>query len=67
MNSQYYYGIEVTTDVYGLSLDGEQNSGILVSIANKGDDQSSTNALVIGWHVIVVSLLHFSCICCLTL
>ncbi|EAY76398.1 hypothetical protein OsI_04327 [Oryza sativa Indica Group] len=51
MNSQYYYGIEVTTDVYGLSLDGEQNSGILVSIANKGDDQSSTNALVIGWHV----------------
>uniref|UniRef100_J3L5J8 Neprosin PEP catalytic domain-containing protein n=1 Tax=Oryza brachyantha TaxID=4533 RepID=J3L5J8_ORYBR len=48
MNSESYYGIEVTTDVYGLSVDQEQNSGAMVGIGSKGDD---VNAIVVGWHV----------------
>uniref|UniRef100_A0A0D9V7H6 Neprosin PEP catalytic domain-containing protein n=1 Tax=Leersia perrieri TaxID=77586 RepID=A0A0D9V7H6_9ORYZ len=53
INSQSYYGIEVTTDVYDLHLDGEQHSGIMVSFDSRGDDktQSNVNELIVGWHV----------------
>ncbi|XP_062181218.1 protein neprosin-like [Phragmites australis] len=52
MNSQSYYGIEVTSDVYGFPVDQDERSGIFVQISNQGDGtQSSRNALNVGWQV----------------
>ncbi|KAL6853761.1 hypothetical protein ACP4OV_019790 [Aristida adscensionis] len=49
MNSQNYYGIEVTSDVYGFAIDDpEARCGIIVLLSNgKG---SSENAIAVGWH-----------------
>uniref|UniRef100_A0A0E0JSF4 Neprosin PEP catalytic domain-containing protein n=1 Tax=Oryza punctata TaxID=4537 RepID=A0A0E0JSF4_ORYPU len=48
-----YYGLEVTTDVYGISLlDKKQTSGIVVSLNYIGDyTLPNYNSAVFGWHV----------------
>ncbi|KAL6853579.1 hypothetical protein ACP4OV_019608 [Aristida adscensionis] len=50
MDSQNYYGVEVTSDVYGFPInEQEAESGIIVHVSSgKG---SSRNAIDVGWHV----------------
>uniref|UniRef100_K3ZD66 Neprosin PEP catalytic domain-containing protein n=1 Tax=Setaria italica TaxID=4555 RepID=K3ZD66_SETIT len=47
-----YYGIEVTSDVYGFPIDKDERSGIFVQINNLGDQTKwNHNAINVGWHV----------------
>ncbi|RCV28034.1 hypothetical protein SETIT_5G373600v2 [Setaria italica] len=52
MSMQNIHGIEVTSDVYGFSIDQDEQSGIFVQIINRGDGtKSSFDGLSVGWHV----------------
>ncbi|KAL6599331.1 hypothetical protein ACP70R_045825 [Stipagrostis hirtigluma subsp. patula] len=52
MDSQSFYGIEVTSDMYGFSIDQDEKSGVIVQINNRGYNPFSiVNGIVVGWHV----------------
>ncbi|KAL6846422.1 hypothetical protein ACP4OV_023870 [Aristida adscensionis] len=52
MDSQSFYGIEVTSDMYGFSINQDERSGIIIQINNRGANPFSlVNGIVMGWHV----------------
>jgi len=61
MNSQSYYGIQATSDVYGVRVDKDEKSGIFVQLYNHGYGRSNHNAISVGWHVSVVDANLFDC------
>lgn len=58
MNSDSYYGIQVTSDVYAFPLHQDERSGTFIQINHIGDGRESTcNSISVGCHVIIFSLL----------
>ncbi|TVU36765.1 hypothetical protein EJB05_18712, partial [Eragrostis curvula] len=52
MNSESYYGVKVTSDVYGFSIQENERSGILIQINNFVDGtKPSQDGISFGWHV----------------
>ncbi|TVU36784.1 hypothetical protein EJB05_18731 [Eragrostis curvula] len=52
MDSPSYYGLTVTSDVYGFSIQENERSGILVQINNFGyGTDPSQDGISLGWHV----------------
>ncbi|KAF8766118.1 hypothetical protein HU200_007615 [Digitaria exilis] len=52
MNSESYYGIQVTSDVYDFPLKQDERSRIFIQINHIGDGRESIrNSISVGWHV----------------
>ena len=54
MNTQSYYGIQTTSDMYSVPVDKDEQSGIFIQLYNQGNGRSNHNAISVGWHVSVV-------------
>ena len=61
MNTQSYYGIQTTSDMYSVPVDKDEQSGIFIQLYNQGNGRSNHNAISVGWHVSVVDANLFYC------
>ena len=61
MNTQSYYGIQTTSDMYSVPVDKDEQSGIFIQLYNRGNGRSNHNAISVGWHVSVVDANLFYC------
>ncbi|TVU36594.1 hypothetical protein EJB05_18532, partial [Eragrostis curvula] len=52
LNSKSFYGVEVTSDMYGFTMDQDEATGVVIQLNNLGDNPpSSLNGISVGWHV----------------
>jgi len=51
MNTQSYYGIQTTSDMYSVPVDKDEQSGMFIQLYNQGNGRSNHNAISVGWHV----------------
>jgi len=61
MNTQSYYGIQTTSDMYSVPVDKDEQSGMFIQLYNQGNGRSNHNAISVGWHVSVVDANLFYC------
>lgn len=61
MNTQSYYGVQATSDMYDARVDKDEMSGVFVQLYNQGNGRSNHNAITIGWHVSIIDTNLFDC------